>query len=39
LTEKTLLRMEHFSGMCLLALAMGYATNIIWQLALHKGHG
>ena len=36
LTEKTLLRMEHLSGVCLLALAMGYGVNIIWQLARHK---
>jgi len=39
LTEKTLLRMEHISGICLLALAMGYASNIIWQLARHRVHG
>lgn len=38
-TEKTLLRMEHISGVCLLMLAMGYGANIIWQLAHRKVHG
>lgn len=38
-TEKTLLRMEHLSGICMLLVAMGYAGNIIWQLARHKVHG
>jgi threonine/homoserine/homoserine lactone efflux protein len=35
-TEKTLLKMEHISGVCLLLLAMGYGANIIWQLARHR---
>jgi arginine exporter protein ArgO len=38
-TEKTLLRMEHISGICMLLVATGYAANIIWQLARHKVHG
>jgi arginine exporter protein ArgO len=38
-TEKTLLKMEHISGVCMLLLAMGYGANIIWQLAHHKVHG
>jgi threonine/homoserine/homoserine lactone efflux protein len=38
-TERTLLKMEHISGICLLLLAMGYGTNIIWQLARHKVQG
>ncbi len=35
-SEKTLLRMEHISGLCLLALAVGHGTHIVWQLAKHK---
>jgi threonine/homoserine/homoserine lactone efflux protein len=38
-TEKTLLKMEHVSGVCMLVLAMGYGANIIWQLARHRVHG
>ena len=38
-TEKTLLKMEHISGVCLLLLAMGYGANIIWQLAYRKVAG
>jgi threonine/homoserine/homoserine lactone efflux protein len=34
--EKTLLRMEHISGICLLALALGEGIHIVWQLAHHK---
>jgi threonine/homoserine/homoserine lactone efflux protein len=32
-TEKKLLRMEHFSGICLLALAMIHLFYIIWRMA------
>jgi threonine/homoserine/homoserine lactone efflux protein len=35
-TDKTLLRMEHISGICLLALAAGEGLHIVWQLARHK---
>ena len=35
-TEKTLLKMERISGLCLLVLACGYGVNIIWQLARTK---
>lgn len=34
--EKTLLRMEHFSGIGLLALAAFYAGQIIWQMVQHR---
>jgi len=33
-SEKTLLRMEHFSGLGLLALALMHGATIIWQLRL-----
>jgi threonine/homoserine/homoserine lactone efflux protein len=36
LSEATLLRMEHFSGIGLLVLAMLHAANIIWQMAHHR---
>jgi threonine/homoserine/homoserine lactone efflux protein len=35
-SEKTLLRMEHFSGVGLLALAFVHGGNIILQMARHK---
>ncbi len=35
-SEKTLLRMEHFSGICLLALALIHGGTIVWQMAHHK---
>jgi L-lysine exporter family protein LysE/ArgO len=35
-SEKTLLRMEHFSGIGLLALALAHGGHIIWQMAKHK---
>jgi threonine/homoserine/homoserine lactone efflux protein len=35
-SEKTLLRMEHFSGIALLALALIHGCQIIWQMAHHK---
>jgi threonine/homoserine/homoserine lactone efflux protein len=34
-SEKTLLRMEHFSGICLLGLGVAHGLHIAWQLA-HK---
>ena len=34
--EKTLLRMEHFSGIGLLVLAFIHGLNIVWQMAHHK---
>ena len=35
-TEKTLLRMEHFSGVCMLALAVIQGAHMVWQMAKHK---
>src|SRR3954465_210140 len=35
-SEKTLLRMEHFSGIGLLLLAFIHGAHIIWQMAHHK---
>lgn len=35
-SEKTLLRMEHFSGISLLIFALIQGGNIAWQLAKHK---
>lgn len=35
-SEKTLLRIEHFSGLGLLALGLIHGVNIAWQLAKHK---
>src|SRR5512137_1289675 len=34
LSEKTLLRMEHYSGACLLILALIHGGTIIWQMHL-----
>ena len=36
LSPKTLLRMEHFSGLGLLVLAMIHGGTIVWQMAHHK---
>lgn len=36
LSERTLLRMEHFSGICLLVLGLINGAHIAWQLARHK---
>jgi threonine/homoserine/homoserine lactone efflux protein len=36
LSDRTLLRMERFSGICLLALGLINGANIAWQLAQHK---
>lgn len=35
-TEKTLLRLEHFSGVGLIAIAILHGVRIIWQMARHK---
>lgn len=35
-SEKTLLRMEHYSGFGLLGLGLIHGANIAWQLAKHK---
>jgi len=35
-TEKTLLRMEHGSGLGLLILAIAHGGTIIWQMAQHR---
>ena len=35
-TEKTLLRLEHLSGICLLALAAAHGVRIVWQMAHHR---
>lgn len=35
-SERTLLQMEHFSGMALLALALFDAGHIIWEMVHHK---
>ena len=35
-SERTLLRMEHFSGIGLLALALIHGGTIMWQMARHK---
>jgi threonine/homoserine/homoserine lactone efflux protein len=34
--ERTLLRMEHVSGICLLGLAIAEGCHIVWQMAQHK---
>jgi threonine/homoserine/homoserine lactone efflux protein len=33
LSEKSLLRMEHFSGVILLLVALAHGVNIVWQMA------
>jgi threonine/homoserine/homoserine lactone efflux protein len=38
LSEQTLLRMERFSGICLLVLGFYHGGHIAWQLARHR-HG
>ncbi|MEO6183409.1 MAG: LysE family transporter [Verrucomicrobiota bacterium] len=35
-TDKTLLRLEHFSGIGLITLALIHGARIIWQMAKHK---
>lgn len=34
--ERTLLRMEQISGICLLLLALGQGAHIVWQMSRHK---
>lgn len=34
-TERTLLRMEHGSGICLIVLAVAHGIHIVWQMAHH----
>jgi hypothetical protein len=36
LTEKTLLRMEHVSGILMLALALIQGAYMAWQMSKHK---
>jgi len=36
LSEKTLLKMEHFSGVGLLVLGLIHGATIIWQMARHR---
>ena len=38
LSERTLLRVEHFSGICLIVLGLYHGAHIAWQLARHR-HG
>lgn len=35
-SEKTLLRLQHFSGLCLIATAVFQGAQIAWHLAKHK---
>lgn len=35
-SEKTLLKMEHFSGLCLVLAGLFDGGHIVWQLAKHK---
>jgi threonine/homoserine/homoserine lactone efflux protein len=35
-TDRTLLLMERISGVCLLVMAVGQGTHIVWQMAKHK---
>lgn len=35
-SERTLLRMEHFSGICLLGLGIAHGLHIAWQMANKK---
>ena len=34
--EKTLLRLQHFSGICLIIFGLLQGTHIAWQLAKHN---
>jgi len=36
ISEKALLRMEHFSGVCLLVVAVIHGGQIVWQMVNHK---
>ncbi|MGA2029543.1 MAG: LysE family transporter [Verrucomicrobiota bacterium] len=35
-SEKTLLRLQHLSGICLIAVGLFDGAHIVWQLARHK---
>jgi threonine/homoserine/homoserine lactone efflux protein len=35
-SEQTLLRLEHYSGLCLLFMALVHGARIVWQLAQHR---
>jgi hypothetical protein len=35
-SEQTLLRLQHISGICLIAVAFFDGLHIVWQLARHK---
>jgi threonine/homoserine/homoserine lactone efflux protein len=35
-SEKTLLRLQHISGICLIAVGLFDGAHIVWQLARHK---
>ena len=37
-SEKTLLRLQHFSGICLIIFGLLQGTHIAWQLARHGRH-
>ena len=37
-SEKTLLRLQHFSGVCLIIFGLLQGTHIAWQLAKHNRH-
>jgi hypothetical protein len=36
LGEETLLKMEHFSGIGLLGIAVAHGVHIVWQMAQHR---
>ena len=38
MSEKTLLRLQHFSGICLIIFGLIQGTHIAWQLAKHNRH-
>jgi hypothetical protein len=35
-SERTLLRLEHLSGLILLSVALAHGTHIIWRMAHHR---
>ena len=35
-SEKTLLRLQHLSGICLITVGLFDGAHIVWQLARHK---
>jgi threonine/homoserine/homoserine lactone efflux protein len=38
MSEKTLLRLQHFSGICLIIFGLIQGSHIAWQLAKHNRH-